>query len=135
MCELNNVPDIPRREIEDMMKEDEGTTNNVSLPLSEMFNEKYKESSIRLISSWFSVCFIYYGVMLLLPSILQRVFNKTHGSQNFKYFFIVVISVVEVGAFYFSSKIMDHPNIGRKKSVYYGLGTIFFVTMLIMIFG
>lgn len=100
-----------------------------------MFNSKYKPSTIRLISSWFSVCFIYYGVMLLLPSILQRVFQKTHGSDNFKYMFIVIISVVEVASFYLSSKIMDHPSIGRKKSVYYGFFVIFIVTFLIMIFG
>jgi MFS family permease len=100
-----------------------------------MFNEKYKESSIRLLSSWFSVCFIYYGVMILLPSILQRVFSRSHGSQNFKYFFIVVISVVEVGAFFLSSKIMDHPKIGRKRSVYYGFAAIFAVTALIFLFG
>ena len=76
------------------MQEDEGVTDSTNIPLSEMFNNKYKESTIRLISSWFSVCFIYYGVMLLLPSILQRVFEKTHGSDNFKYMFIVIISVV-----------------------------------------
>jgi Na+/melibiose symporter-like transporter len=40
-----------------------------------------------------------------------------------------------VGAFYLSSKIMDHPDIGRKKSVYYGFASIFFVTCLILLFG
>lgn len=100
-----------------------------------MFNKKYQASSIRLISSWFSACFIYYGVMLLLPSILQRAFNKTHSNQNFKYLFIVVISIVEVASFFFSSKIMDHPLIGRKRSVYYGFAAIFIVTVLIIIAG
>lgn len=106
-----------------------------SIPISEMFNRKYKESTIRLLSSWFTVCFIYYGVMILLPSILQRVFSRTHSNQNFKYLFIVVISIVEVAAFYLSSMIMDHPNIGRKKSVYYGFGSIFVVTGCIFLFG
>lgn len=73
--------------------------------------------------------------MILLPSILQRVFSKTHGSQNFKYLFIVLISIVEVAAFYFSSKIMDHPQIGRKRSVYYGFIAIFIVTLLILVCG
>lgn len=100
-----------------------------------MFNNKYKESTIRLLSSWFSVCFIYYGVMILLPSILQRVFSRSHSNQNFKYLFIVVISIVEVAAFYLSSMIMDHPNIGRKRSVYYGFGAIFLVTACIFLFG
>lgn len=135
MCQLNNVPEIPKEELEALMREDEGVAQAISIPVSEMFNDKYKDSSIRLLSSWFSVCFIYYGVMILLPSILQRVFSRTHTNQNFKYLFIVVISMVEVAAFYFSSKIMDHPNMGRKKSVYYGFTTILIVTVLILIFG
>jgi MFS family permease len=118
-----------------LMREDEGATEAVSIPISEMFNQKYKESSIRLLSSWFSVCFIYYGVMILLPSILQRVFSHSHTNQNFKYLFIVVISIVEVASFYLSSKIMDHPKIGRKRSVYYGFAAIFFVTALILLCG
>lgn len=88
------MPVIPRQEIESLMAEDEGNVNNDDIPLMEMFNDKYKPSTIRLISSWFSVCFIYYGVMLLLPSILQRVFSKTNESRNFKYLFIVMISIV-----------------------------------------
>lgn len=58
-----------------LIAEDAGDTEVVDVPLSEMFNKKYKASSIRLIASWFTVCFIYYGVMLLLPTILQRVFT------------------------------------------------------------
>lgn len=73
--------------------------------------------------------------MILLPSILQRVFTRTHSNQNFKYLFIVLISIVEVAAFFFSSKIMDHPKIGRKRSVYYGFAAIFIVTVLILICG
>lgn len=43
--------------------------------------------------------------------------------------------MVEVAAFYMSSMVMDHPSIGRKKSVYYGFTIIFMVTCLILIFG
>jgi hypothetical protein len=83
MCRLNGVPEVPRGEVLALMREDEGAEEGkaaVSIPISEMFNEKYKESTIRLLSSWFTVCFIYYGVMILLPSILQRVFSNSHGS-------------------------------------------------------
>jgi len=34
-----------------------------------------------------------------------------------------------------SSMVMDHPRIGRKKSVYYGFSVVFVVTCLILIFG
>lgn len=100
-----------------------------------MFNQKYYSSSVRLLSSWFSVCFIYYGIMLLLPSILQRVFDKKHTNNNFKYFFLVAISVVELLSFYLSSTLMDHPQIGRKKGVYYGLTIILITTLAIILLG
>jgi hypothetical protein len=100
-----------------------------------MFNEKYAASSYRLISSWFTVCFVYYGVMLLLPSILQRVFDRAHMSSNFKYIFIIFITIIEVAAFQVSSLFMDNPNLGRKKTVYYGFFIIFGVTLLIFLLG
>ena len=80
MCQLNNKPEISKSEIEMLIAEDAGDKEVVDVPLSEMFNKKYKPSTIRLISSWFTVCFIYYGVMLLLPTILQRVFTKANSN-------------------------------------------------------
>jgi MFS family permease len=79
MCQLNNKPEISRSEIDMLIAEDAGDTEAVDVPLSEMFNKKYKASTIRLILSWFTVCFIYYGVMLLLPTILQRVFTNAQS--------------------------------------------------------
>jgi hypothetical protein len=92
-------------------------------------------SSIRLFFSWFAICFIYYGIMILLPTILERAFEKSHSNQNFKYIFLIAISVIEIGAFFLSSKITDHPDIGRKKGVYYGLAIIFIVSVLIILVG
>lgn len=62
--------------------------------------------SFIMILAWFSVCFIYYGVMLFLPSILARNAAMTY---NFKYFFLIVISIIEVISFYCSIYVMDHP--------------------------
>jgi len=47
--------------------------------------------SFIMMLAWFAVCFIYYGVMLFLPSILARNAEMTY---NFKYFFLIVISVI-----------------------------------------
>lgn len=71
--------------------------------------------------------------MILLPSILERVFVKR--DQNFKYLFIVAISIIEVAGFYACSIIVDHPNIGRKKGVYLGIIIIFIVSCLIPVVG
>jgi len=81
--------------------------------------------------AWFSVCFIFYGILLLLPTILV---NNTSTSYNFKYVSLTVISVVEMLCFYFSKTIMDHPDMGRKKSTYIGFGFVaIFSVFLIMI--
>lgn len=42
--------------------------------------------------------------------------------------------MIEVAGFFLSSKIVDHPDIGRKKGVYYGLFIVFAVSLLIVIF-
>jgi hypothetical protein len=47
----------------------------------------------------------------------------------------MAISSVEVAAFHLSSKVMDHPSIGRKRSVYFGFFIVLAATLLIFIFG
>lgn len=81
--------------------------------------------------AWFSVCFIFYGILLLLPTILAK---NTASSYNFKYISLIVISLVEMFCFYFSKTVMDHPDMGRKKSTYYSFGfvTIFSVFLMMI---
>jgi uncharacterized membrane-anchored protein len=88
--------------------------------------------TIILIIAWFSACFVYYGILLLLPSILAR--NNT-ASYNFKYIALIVISVVEMFCFYFSRTVMDHPDIGRKKSTYIGFIMVAICSVILMLFG
>ena len=105
------------------------------MPISAMFGKKYKGSTLRLMGSWFTVCFIYYGIMLLLPTILERVFKKSHHNPNFKYLFLIAISCIEVAGFYLSTVVMDHPRVGRKKAVYYGFVGVFVGACAILGFG
>lgn len=88
---------------------------------SDLVNEKYRKMTIILVVAWFSVCFVYYGLLLLLPTILSR--NAT-SSYNFNYITLIVLSVVEMLCFYFSRTVMDHPDIGRKKSTYIGFAIV-----------
>jgi hypothetical protein len=85
----------------------------------ELINDKYCLMTLILTAAWFSVCFVYYGLLLLLPTILSK---NTATSYNFKYISLIVISVVEMLCFYFSRAVMDHPDLGRKKSTYIGFG-------------
>ena len=88
------------------MEQSASTTQKEDIPLSGIFNEKYKPSTLRLLFLWFTACFIYYGIMLLLPTILQRVFQKSTRNKGIKYIFLVVLSIIEVIAAYLGLALM-----------------------------
>lgn len=71
--------------------------------------------------------------MLMLPSILSR--NSSSLSPNFQYIFLIVISTVEVFAFYGAKIVMDHPEYGRKRSVYLGYSVMFVLSLGITVVG
>lgn len=97
-----------------------------------LFNEKYSKQTIILCFAWTSACFLYYAVMLMLPTILSR--NQSF-SANFQYIFLIIISLVETVSFMISKILMDHPLYGRKRSIYLGFSIIFILSILILIFG
>lgn len=88
--------------------------------------------TIYLLTAWFSVCFIYYGIFLLLPTIISRNQNVTY---NFKYMYLIAVTVVEIFCFYFSKKLMDHPSFGRKKTTYIGFFVIALCSLLLIVDG
>lgn len=110
MCDLNEKPRVEHSYILSLMEADDREDHVIEdIPSSELLNHKYYSSTIRLVVSWMTVCFIYYGIMLLLPTILTRVFVNANKDPNFKYIFLIIIAIVEVGGFYIASYIMDHP--------------------------
>jgi MFS family permease len=97
-------------------------------------SEKYRSSTWRLIICWFVSLFVFYGIMLLLPTILQSLFSST-GSYNFKYLFIFMVTAVEFCCYNIWQFLMDHPRIGRKKSVYYGVLSSFILFIFVILMG
>lgn len=97
-------------------------------------NEQYGSCTWRLVFCWFVAMFIYYGILLLLPSILQELFASAKN-YNFKYFFIFMVTAVEVGFYKFNQLLMDNPRIGRKKCVFYGAISSFILFILVMLIG
>lgn len=97
-----------------------------------LLNEKYLKQTLILCFAWTAACFLYYAVMLMLPSILARHSDFTSNSQ---YIFLIVISSVEVVSFYSAKLVMDHPDFGRKRSVYLGYGVMFILSSSLIIFG
>jgi hypothetical protein len=87
--------------------------------------------TLYLLFAWFSVCFIYYGILLLLPTILSR--NQA-ASYNFKYMSLIIISVFEMLCFYFTKNLIDHPSFGRKRSTYLGFGIVALCSLFLIVF-
>ena len=77
--------------------------------------------TLYLLMSWFSVCFIYYGIFLLLPTIISR---NQKSSYNFKYIYLIIVTLVEILCFQLSKWLMDNPMLGRKKTIYLGFFVI-----------
>lgn len=117
------------------MDEDQGAAVTEDIPMKEMFNETYFSSTVRLIISWFSGCFVFYGITVLLPSILEKHVTQSKSDQNIKYLFLILISILEVVGFSTATCIMDHPLIGRKKGVSYGFLIVLLVSSLIILIG
>lgn len=97
-----------------------------------LFNAKYFKQTLILCFAWTAACFLYYAIMLMLPSILSR---NSNFSSNFQYIFLIVISAVEVFAFYSAKIVMDHPEYGRKRSLYLGYGLMFILSLALTVFG
>ena len=73
--------------------------------------------------------------MILLPSILDRVFINAHRDVSFKYVFLIVVSFFEIIGYSITSYVVDHPQIGRKKGVYYGLFIVCAMCIGILVIG
>lgn len=92
MLELNGKDAMDKKEVFELM-DIPTEEKQIDVPIGELFSDKYFPSTVRLIISWFSVCFIYYAVMILLPTILEGL-RGNNESQNFNYFFLVSISLI-----------------------------------------
>lgn len=84
---------------------------------------------------WTAICFIYYGITLLLPTILQRVFVRAKANHNFKYIYMIAISALEILSYSLAPRIMNNPRVGRKKAVYSCLFITFLGSLSIIAFG
>lgn len=84
---------------------------------------------------WISINFIYYGLSMLLPTILERVFAKAKADPNFKYAYMIGISLIELCSYVVGPSLIDHPDIGRKRAIYSCLMVTFVLTIIIIVLG
>ena len=85
--------------------------------MSALFSTKYISVTFRMIIVWLSNYFVYYAITLLLPTILQKLFFKSHSSRYFEYIYLAAMSVLQLGCFAIAPVIMNHPNFRRKRTL------------------
>lgn len=118
-----------------MIEDDRGENIREEVSVGELFNPKYLRFTMRLIVIWLSICFISYGMTLLLPTILERVFKKSQVHSSYKYLFMMLTSVIEVVGYCISPTLSDNLLFGRKKTVYSSLLIIILCSILILFTG
>jgi hypothetical protein len=63
------------------------------MPMTELFNEKYKGTTVRIMFAWLSDYFIYYGVTLIFPTLLKGLLaNST--TPGIMYFYLGALAFV-----------------------------------------
>jgi hypothetical protein len=97
-----------------------------------MISRKYKPITYKLLVAWFTVCFIYYGTMLLLPLILAR---NLESSIKLNYSIIIAVSCVELLGFRFSYTLMEHPAFGRKNTARFSFLIAFVTSTVLLLFN
>ena len=80
--------------------------------------------------TWFSIFFLYYSLILLTPTII---FRHEELSSNFHYLFLIMVSAVEFISLFLARYFMDHPNFGRKRSLYLNYIGMFALSSIITI--
>ena len=81
----------------------------------DIFNHKYRSMTLKMMVAWFSACFIYYGIFLLLPSILARNYATSYDT---KYLALIIINIFELFSFFFGLPMIDNPTFGRKRTMW-----------------
>ena len=62
--------------------------------MSELFKGKYKSITWRLTLTWLSTYFVYYGITLLLPTVIHRMFRQTTTNSSYVYLYMAGLSVL-----------------------------------------
>lgn len=92
----------------------------------------YRLITINILIAWFSVCLVYYGTVILLPSLLAQNFTMTPKAN---YITIILVSIIEIFSFKAASVLIDHPRFSRKYTACYGFGINFVASLLLIFYG
>ena len=50
--------------------------------MSELFSEQYSPITWRMMLVWLAQYFVYYGITLLMPTVIQSMFHHSTASGN-----------------------------------------------------
>lgn len=93
--------------------------------LKMLFSRKLKRITICNWTMWFSMNFVYYGMVLILPYFLSHL--KDGKAALLK---LVLITTLESFTYFLIHALIDHPVFGRKYLIVLGLGVSGFTSVL-----
>jgi MFS transporter, putative metabolite:H+ symporter len=93
-----------------------------------LFSSKLKRITICNWTMWFSMNFVYYGMVLILPYFLSNLKNGKTALLK-----LVFITTLESLTYFLIHALIDHPKIGRKYLIFLGLG-VSGITSLLSLF-
>ena len=84
---------------------------------------------------WLTYNFIGFGITLVLPTAIHKVFAQANSSPGMEYAYLAGITLIEILLNYVTPLIMNHPQLGRHKTVEWTLGIVALVSSLTVAFG
>ena len=95
-----------------------------------LFADKYLGITVRMMIARLCNIFIYNGLSLFLPTILSQVMPKQANRRIVEYSFYGFMVLVEVITLFVGPKLVNNPEIGRKKTSYWTFAIITAVCFL-----
>jgi hypothetical protein len=84
---------------------------------------------------WLCFYFVYYGIILFLPTIFVKLFPASTTNRKLEYIYLIGEALLEIVFSYLGSFLMNHARVGRKRAVYLGNTLIFLCAVIIVSFG
>jgi hypothetical protein len=87
-------------------------------PVTELFNQQYGGTTIRIMAAWLINFVMYFGVILIFPTLLRKVLVHNQN-QGVEYIFMGGLVVLELLATALTPYIVNHPRLGYKLGFIY----------------
>lgn len=99
--------------------------------ISQLFKGQKCKITLMLWSNWLTLSFIYYGIIIYIPIILQKIGGKTNSNNDILEIF--TSNLMELIAILLAASLIENRYFGRKNSMIFFFGLASFFCLLIYI--